>query len=40
MGVNKHQQKLVYDLYEYSKQKIKMIKDRNMHAYGAESHSQ
>ena len=29
MGVIKQQQKLVYDLYEYKKQKIKMIKDRN-----------
>ena len=27
MGVIKHQQKLVYDLYEYLKQKI-MIKDK------------
>ena len=39
MGVIKHQQKLVYELYEYLKQTI-MIKEKNKYAYWAESLSQ
>ena len=39
MDVLKHHQKLVYELYEYLKQ-ILMIKDKNEHAYWAESLSQ